>query len=40
MKKKQENRLEYVKEQLRIYTSDTERQIKEITSKVQSQVIK
>ena len=39
-KKEQENRLEYVKEQLEIYTHDAKRQIKEITSKVEGQVMK
>ena len=39
-KKEQENRLEYVKEQLEIYTHDAKHQIKEITSKVEGQVIK
>ena len=39
-KKEQENRLEYVKEQLEIHTHDAKRQIKEITSKVEGQVMK
>ena len=37
-KKEQEDRLEYVKEQLEICTHDAKRRIKEITAKVEGQV--
>ena len=37
-KKEQEDRLEYVKEQLEICSHDSKRQIKEITTKVEAQV--
>lgn len=37
-KKEQEDRLEYVKEQLEICSHDSKRQIKEITAKVEAQV--
>ena len=37
-KKEQEDRLEYVKEQLDICTHDAKRRIKEITTKVEGQV--
>ena len=37
-KKEQEDRLEYIKEQLEMYSHDAKRHIKEITTKVEGQV--